>query len=164
MKRILVPVDGSNASVSAVKKAIEIGKTYNSVIKLISVVKSTEKRRKERNENLWNAVDGSIIADIAESAELEKKLESKYTENAEMLLSQIAAKLNFTGTRLEREVLIGEPYEKIIETAANGGFDLIVMGNRGFSKFKRFFVGSVTQKVISEAPCPVLVIRSNFEP
>jgi len=45
MKRILVPVDGSNASVSAVKKAIEIGKTYNSVIKLISVVKSTEKRR-----------------------------------------------------------------------------------------------------------------------
>ncbi|HBV68622.1 MAG TPA: universal stress protein, partial [Clostridiales bacterium] len=98
MKRILVPVDGSNASVSAVKKAIEIGKTYNSVIKLISVVKSTEKRRKERNENLWNAVDGSIIADIAESAELEKKLESKYTENAEMLLSQIAAKLNFAGT------------------------------------------------------------------
>ncbi|HBV68623.1 MAG TPA: universal stress protein, partial [Clostridiales bacterium] len=43
-------------------------------------------------------------------------------------------------------------------------FDLIVMGNRGLPKFKRFFVGSVTQKVISEAPCPVLVIRSNFEP
>lgn len=164
MKRILVPVDGSNASISAVKKAIEIGKTYNSVIKLISVVKSTEKRRKERNENLWNAVDGAIIADIAESAELEKKLESKYTENAEMLLNQIVTKLNFNGTKVEKEVIIGEPYEKIIETAAKGEFDLIVMGNRGFSKFKRFLVGSVTQKVISEAPCPVLVIRSNFEP
>ncbi len=161
MKRILVPVDGSNASISAVKKAIEIGKTYNSVIKLISVVKSTEKRRKERNENLWNAVDGS---DIAESTELEKKLESKYTENAEMLLDQIGSKLNFNGTKVEKEVVIGEPYEKIIEIADKGGFDLIVMGNRGFSKFKRFFVGSVTQKVISEAPCPVLVIRSNFEP
>jgi len=60
--------------------------------------------------------------------------------------------------------LIGEPFEKIVETAKNGNYDLIVMGNRGFSKIKRFFVGSVTQRVISEAPCPVLVIRSNFEP
>lgn len=161
MKKILVPVDGSNASISAVKKSIEIGKKYNSLIKLISVVKSTEKRRKERNENLWSAVDGSIISD---SVELENKLESKYMENAQMLLDQIVIKLDFNGIKVEKQVLVGEPFEKIVETAKNGGFDLIVMGNRGFSKVKRFFVGSVTQKVISEAPCPVLVIRSNFEP
>lgn len=161
MKKILVPVDGSNASISAVKKSIEIGKKYNSAIKLISVVKSTENRKKDRNENLWSAVDGSIITD---SAELEKKLESKYVENSQMLLNQIVAKLDFSGTKVEKEVLIGDPFEKIVETAKNGNYDLIVMGNRGFSKIKRFFVGSVTQRVISEAPCPVLVIRSNFEP
>lgn len=161
MKKILVPVDGSNASISAVKKSIEIGKKYNSAIKLISVVKSTENRKKDRNENLWSAVDGSIITD---STELEKKLESKYVENSQTLLNQIVTKLDFSGTKVEKEVLIGDPYEKIVETAKNGNYDLIVMGNRGFSKIKRFFVGSVTQKVISEAPCPVLVIRSNFEP
>lgn len=161
MNKILVPVDGSNASISAVKKSIEIGKKYNSIIKLISVVKSTDNRKEKRNENLWSAVDGSIIA---ESIELEKKLESKYVENSQMLLNQIVTKLDFNGTRVEKEVLIGEPFEKIVETAKNGNFDLIVMGNRGFSKVKRFFVGSVTQKVISEAPCPVLVIRSHFEP
>lgn len=161
MKKILVPVDGSNASISAVKKSIEIGKKHNSTIKLISVVKSTENRRKNRNDNLWSAVDGSIIT---ENEELEKKLESKYVENAQTLLDQIVTKLDFNGTKLEEEVLIGEPYEKIIETARNGNFDLIIMGNRGFSKIKRFFVGSVTQRVISEAPCPVLVIRSSFEP
>lgn len=161
MNRILVPVDGSNASISAVKKSIEIGKKYNSTIKLISVVKSTESRKEKRNENLWSAVDGSIIT---ESIELEKKLESKYVENSQMLLEQIVTKLDFNGIRVEKEVLIGEPFEKIVDTAKNGNFDLIVMGNRGFSKVKRFFVGSVTQKVISEAPCPVLVIRSHFEP
>ncbi|MGD9568328.1 MAG: universal stress protein [Sedimentibacter sp.] len=161
MNKILVPVDGSNASISAVKKSIEIGKKYNSDIKLISVVKSTENRRKERNENLWNAVDGSIIAN---SVELEKKLESKYVENAQVLLDQIVTKLDFRGTRVEKEVLIGDPFDKIIETAKNGNYDLIVMGNRGFSKVKRFFVGSVTQKVLAEAPCPVLVIRNSFEP
>jgi nucleotide-binding universal stress UspA family protein len=37
------------------------------------------------------------------------------------------------------------------------------MGNRGFSKIKRFFVGSVAQRVISEAPCPVLVIHSDSD-
>lgn len=161
MKKILVPVDGSNASISAVKKSIEIGKIYNSSIKLISVVKSTENRSKERNENLWSAVDGSIITN---SVELEKKLENKYVENAQMLLDQIVTKLDFSGTKVEKQVLVGEPFEKIIEIAKTGNYDLIVMGNRGFSKIKRFFVGSVTQKVISEAPCPVLVIRSNFEP
>ncbi len=160
MKKILVPVDGSNASISAVKKSIEIGKKYNLTIKLISVVKSTEYKRKNRNENLWSAVDGSIIT---ENEELEKKLESKYVENVQTLLDQIVTRLDFNGTKVEKEVLVGEPYEKVIETARNGNFDLIVMGNRGFSKVKRFFVGSVTQRVISEAPCPVLVIRSSFE-
>lgn len=161
MKKILVPVDGSNASISAVKKAIEVGKKYNSDIKLVTVVKSTENRSKERNENLWNAVDGSIITNCVE---MEKDLENKYVENAQRLLDQIETKLDFSGTRVEKQVLVGDPFEKIVETAKNGNFDLIVMGNRGFSKIKRFFVGSVTQKVISEAPCPVLVIRSSFEP
>lgn len=161
MNKILVPVDGSNASISAVKKSIEIGKKYNSSIKLISVVKSIDHRRKERNENLWSAVDGSIITD---SIELEKKLEGKYVENAQMLLDQIVTKLDFSGTKVEKEVLVGEPFDKIVDTAKSGNYDLIVMGNRGFSKVKRFFIGSVTQKVIAESPCPVLVVRSHFEP
>lgn len=161
MNKILVPVDGSNASISAVKKSIEIGKKYNSSIKLISVVKSIDHRRKERNENLWSAVDGSIITN---SIELEKKLEGKYVENAQMLLDQIVTKLDFSGTKVEKEVLVGEPFDKIVDTAKSGNYDLIVMGNRGFSKVKRFFIGSVTQKVIAESPCPVLVVRSHFEP
>ena len=106
-------------------------------------------------------MDGSIIMNCVE---MEKDLENKYVENAQRLLDQIETKLDFSGTRVEKQVLIGDPFEKIVETAKNGNFDLIVMGNRGFSKIKRFFVGSVTQKVISEAPCPVLVIRSSFEP
>ncbi|WP_312701424.1 universal stress protein [Sedimentibacter sp.] len=160
MKRLLIPVDGSNASIAAVKKAIEIARSNNSYVKLISVVKSSENKRKERNENLWNAVDGSIIV----NEELEKKLESNYVENSEKLLSQIISRLDFNGIRVETEVLVGEPYLKIIEQAKNGNFDLIIMGSRGFSKVKRFFVGSVTQRVIAEAPSPVLVIRSAFEP
>ena len=158
--KLLVPVDGSNASISAVKKALELAKKYGFAIKLISVVteKSSEYRR---HENAWRGVDGSIISD---SEELEKRLEEKIKENAQRLLDAIVSKLDFSGIRVEKEVLLGEPYAKIIETAKNDKIDIIVMSNRGFSKVKRFFVGSVTQKVISDAPCPVLVVNPGFEP
>ena len=158
--KLLVPVDGSNASISAVKKALELAKKYGFAIKLISVV--TEKNSEyRRHENAWRGVDGSIISD---SEELEKRLEEKIKENAQRLLDAIVSKLDFSGIRVEKEVLLGEPYAKILETAKNDNIDIIVMSNRGFSKVKRFFVGSVTQKVISDAPCPVLVVNPGFEP
>lgn len=158
--KLLVPVDGSNASISAVKKALELARQYGFAIKLISVV--TEKNSEyRRHENAWIGVDGSIIS---ESEELEKRLEEKIKENAQRLLDAIVSKLDFSGIRVEKEVLLGEPYAKIIETAKNDKIDIIVMSNRGFSKVKRFFVGSVTQKVISDAPCPVLVVNPGFEP
>ena len=158
--KLLVPVDGSNASIGAVKKALELSRKYNFSIKLISIVaeKNSEYRR---HENAWKGVGGSIIA---ESEELEKQLEKKIKENAERLLNAIISKLDFNGIRVESDVLLGEPYVKILETAKNDKIDMIVMSNRGFSKIKRFFVGSVTQRVIAEAPCPVLVVNTNFEP
>ena len=158
--KLLVPVDGSNASINAVKKSLELARKYNFSIKLISVVaeKNSEYRR---HENAWRGVDGSIIS---ESEDLEKQLEKKIKENAERLLNAIVSKLDFSGVRVETEVLLGEPYVKILETAKNDNIEMIVMSNRGFSKVKRFFVGSVTQRVISEAPCPVLVVNTSFEP
>ena len=91
-------------------------------------------------------------------------MEKKIKENAERLLNAIVSKLDFSGIKIETEVILGEPYSKILETAKNDKVDMIVMSNRGFSKIKRFFVGSVTQRVISEAPCPVLVVNTSFEP
>lgn len=158
--KLLVPVDGSNASISAVKKALELARKYGFSIKLISVVTARNSEYR-RHENAWRGVDGSIIS---ESEELEMQLEEKIKENAQRLLDAIVSKLDFSGIRVEKEVLLGEPYAKIIETAKNDNIDIIVMSNRGFSKVKRFFVGSVTQKVISDAPCPVLVVNAGFEP
>lgn len=155
--KILVPVDGSNASISAVKKAIEIARKYNYSIKLISIVKSMDYKR---NENLWSSVDGSIIV---ENEELNRNYEKRNKENFENLLKAIVTRLDFNGIKVELDVMFGEPYSIITEIAKKENFDLIIMGSRGFSKIKRFFVGSVTQRVISEAPCPVLVIRSDFE-
>ncbi|MGC8613334.1 MAG: universal stress protein [Conexivisphaera sp.] len=57
------------------------------------------------------------------------------------------------------EIAVGDPAEVIIEQANTGRFDMIMMGHRGFGYVKEFFVGSVTLKVISKSPVPVLVVR-----
>ena len=59
--KMLVPVDGSSASINAVKKAIEITKKVDFSIKLLSVVSYENLSRSLRNQQLWNRVDGSII-------------------------------------------------------------------------------------------------------
>ena len=79
------------------------------------------------------------------------------------LLNSIMDELDVADVQVEKEVLFGEPYRVILETAEKEGFNLVIMGNRGFSKIKRFFIGSVAERVISEATCPVLVIHTKTE-
>jgi nucleotide-binding universal stress UspA family protein len=158
--KLLVPVDGSLASFNAVKKSVEIAKQYHFSIKMITVVESANLSRHNRNERLWRQVDGSIIAGTTRTRR-DEELNSELWEYAQNLLESITKELDFEGIEVEKEVLEGEAYQTILDEAEKGSFDLLVMGNRGFSKIKRFFVGSVTQRVISEAKCPVLVIHTD---
>lgn len=153
--KILIPVDGSDASVDALKKSIEIARNYGFSIKIIHVVDVARTLSLQRNMRMWSQVDGSILA----GNERADDYKSLALENAKKLMDEIVSGLDFSGIEIEKEVLFGEPYLKILETAQNEKIDLIVMGNRGFSKIKRFFLGSVSQRVISEASCPVLIIH-----
>jgi len=161
--KLLVPVDGSAASVNAIKKAIEIAKRENSSIKFISVIRNEESRKFKRNENLWRQVDGSSIIEGRDTSLDKEEAVKKVKENAMDVLDSILTELDLGDVKIEKEILIGEPYEKILETVENENFDLLVIANRGFSKIKSFFLGSVVHRVISESPCPVLVIHTDFE-
>lgn len=61
--------------------------------------------------------------------------------------------------RISRKLLEGRPSNRIIETAKEGSFDMIVMGSRGLGGIKQFFLGSVSDRVADEAPCPVLIVK-----
>jgi nucleotide-binding universal stress UspA family protein len=158
--KLLVPVDGSLASYNAAKKSVEIAKAYGFSLKLITVVDHESLARHRRNERLWHQVDGSIAAGRT-PAFGDDKFTDSLNANAEELLDSIIEDLDLCDINVEKEVLFGEPHQMILDKAKEDKADLIVMGNRGFSKIKRFFVGSVTQRVISEAPCPVLVIHTD---
>ena len=152
--KLLVPIDGSRAWINALKKAIEIAKKYDFSMTLMTVVEESHLTGYGRNQNFWHQVDGSII-----SVGVAPEMVSKVEEGAAEFLGGIAAAFDFTGINLEKIIVTGEPSIEILELAKNEAFDLIVMGNRGMSKIKRFFTGSVTQRVIAEASCPVLSIH-----
>jgi len=156
--KLLVPIDGSKASINALRKAIDIAKKYDFSMTLLTVVEESHISSFGRNQNFWHQVDGSIISDG-----VEHEVMSKLKENATELLDNIVAALDFSGFDLEKIVVTGEPSIEILELAKNETFDLIVMGNKGMSKIKRFFTGSVTQRVIAEAPCPVLSIHEDLK-
>ena len=66
---------------------------------------------------------------------------------------------SFGDVAVTTEVVIGNPAATIAATAAKRGVDMIVMGTHGRSGFSHLFVGSVAERVVRCAPCPVLTIR-----
>jgi nucleotide-binding universal stress UspA family protein len=71
--------------------------------------------------------------------------------------TEIAAYLEEPGPgfQLTREVLTGDPAHEIVRVARERAVDLIVMATHGYGPFRRFLLGSVTAKVLHDAPCPV---------
>jgi nucleotide-binding universal stress UspA family protein len=74
-------------------------------------------------------------------------------------LIQEAAELVHPGGEIHSELLFGSPAECILQVADIRGCDLIIMGTRGMGLLQGLFLGSQAQKVISQAPCPVLVVK-----
>ena len=69
---------------------------------------------------------------------------------------KVKAKINVL-----RKLLKGRAADKIVETANEGGFNLIVIGSRGLGGIKEFFLGSVSDRFVDEAKCPVLIVNES---
>jgi nucleotide-binding universal stress UspA family protein len=61
--------------------------------------------------------------------------------------------------RISERLVTGVPYEAILEVAKDGGHDLLVMSTHGRSGAKRVLMGSVAERLLRRAPCPVLTVR-----
>jgi len=86
-------------------------------------------------------------------------IETSGRNHAQRRLSALQAKAKKAGVRATTLVLEGVAHEQIIRAAKSKKADLIVMGTHGHTGLVRFFLGSVTSRVIAGAPCPVLSVR-----
>ena len=137
-ERILVALDGSHFSERALDQALSMAKICNSKLFAISIV------------DLYPEM-------MALAPELEEKLSQEVRETLERA-KQAADKENIS---CETIVHVGGPAnEFIVQEAKDRDIDLIVMGTHGKTAFERVVMGSVTERVIGHAPCPVMVVPS----
>jgi nucleotide-binding universal stress UspA family protein len=139
LKRILVPTDFSDASKKAFPYATALARKFGATITLVHVVPT----------HLGLSLN-----------QLGMMLEEKgLIERARQELPRFRAAELDPHLQVSTLVLAGGPTYGICETAESEGTDLIVMATHGHTALQRFVVGSVTEHVLREAPCPVLVVR-----
>ena len=78
-------------------------------------------------------------------------------------LDHLANNLRLSGYRVKTVVKAGDPAECIIEESQSRGVDAIVMSTHGRSGLSKWLFGSVTQKVLSVMPCPVVVVPGKYQ-
>jgi nucleotide-binding universal stress UspA family protein len=145
IKKILVAVDGSDCAQRALDFALDLADQYSAEIQLLSVVipcflpsQSMHLVKSEAIEDCINQLKTAFGGYLSEAEEKVKKKKPHLK----------------VSTKLEN----GDPSEKIIETAKRANFDIIVMGSRGLG-LREYALGSVSSKVVDNAPCPVLIVK-----
>lgn len=143
-QNILVPVDGSDISLSAVKNAAQIAQAFGGQLTLISLV--TE--------------DPFAEADFYYPSPIMKEYFVQAYANAEKSLKQAQAIANENGITANTQIVKGSVSEEgIIETAEKLKIDLIVMGSHGRKGFQKFLLGSFAQDVLKGTKLPVLIVK-----
>lgn len=141
--RILVAVDGSDASELAFKKAVDI--VLRNKAKMI----------------LTHVIDTRTITTVAPEV-YDQSLASRSENYANSLLNEYKEKASQNGiSNIETHVEIGSPKMKIPKDLANRfDADLIICGATGMNAVERFLIGSVSESITRYAKCDVLVVRS----
>jgi len=141
--KILIPVDGSKYSMDGVRAALEYAKTKNAEVHLMTVTP------------FLAGLDLELSAKEADSVNESMK------RRGEEVLEKAQAMLQAEGVEAKTILMSsGSPANEILGVAEKKKMDLIVIGSKGQGgKATRFFMGSVASKVVSHAPCSVLVVK-----
>lgn len=155
VRKVLVAIDGSENSLRAARFAVELmAPNREGTVTFVHVVPPVVAALD------WYRGPGTVLS---EAAEMERAAAEATVKKAEAVFDEVRLLVESvtrdTQLKVETIVKIGEPARTIVDFAASGGYDMIVMGSRGMSPVKGVFLGSVSYKVLCTAPCPVLVVR-----
>ena len=154
LEKILVPLDGSDHSLKALEIAVQIARKFDGKITLVHVY------------SVWvrpivmpepTTLTPSWVPVMA-PAEFSKVMEAA-RKAAASILADGEKRVKAEGVQVEKVLREGHTVQEILEAAKDGKFDLIVMGARGVSRIRGILLGSVSDGVIRNAPCPVLVTK-----
>lgn len=142
-KSIVVATDGSRHSTAAVSHAIGLAKRNDSQLTVIAVVPA----------------EIAAPTDLDFTIDMRDKLAEEEMRHAEQNAKAVKEAAEREGVAVRAFVMTGKPAEAIIQTAAERRADLIVVGSHGRTGLERLMLGSVAERVIVLASCPVLVVK-----
>jgi nucleotide-binding universal stress UspA family protein len=148
ISRILVAVDGSEESMLAADCAIEMAKNNNAELIALNVI---HVKYLYSPSYVLRPVSPNTINSIIK----------KQKEEAERWLAIVREKANDKKIKLRTEFII-DPTSivgAIVDYAERENIDLLVIGSRGLTGFKKLLVGSVASGVVTYAHCPVMVVK-----
>jgi nucleotide-binding universal stress UspA family protein len=160
---ILVPVDFSPYSAAALRYAAAIAGRFGSSVLVVHVIsresgaQDAQRRLQERGLVLPGGARAAGTPEVAETVLADivtTQREQLYTELVQMLPPQLAA------YPVELRVLVGHPFERILETAVREEIALIIMGTHGRTGLSHVVLGSIAERVTRLAPCPVLTVKA----
>ena len=141
-RHILAPTDFSEYSKKAIVSAVELAKTFGSRLTILHVVELPP-----------YPIEGFVPSSVSSS--FIEDLERQATQD----LAQVVPEAEASGVAVTRVVAVGTPYRKIIDTAEAEQVDLIVMATAGRTGFSHLVMGSIAERIVRTATCPVLTIR-----
>lgn len=141
IRRILVPVDFSEPSRKAFRYARLFAEQFGAELVLLHVV-----------EPVLYPADFGYLPVAAEAAERER------LEDLSLQLERLAAEVH-GAAGVEKVVRLGRAWKVITDFAAERSADLVVVSTHGYTGLQHALLGSVAEKIVRHAPCPVLVVR-----
>jgi nucleotide-binding universal stress UspA family protein len=137
--KILVPVDFSEHSQKALRYALAFASQFDAEVTLVHIVEQMV------YPGDW-MYPPLAVSDFA-------------TEKREQMIERLRALDAGSGVRTQHMVRLGRAWQEVIEIAREQKSDLIILATHGYTGLKHVLLGSVAEKIVRHAPCPVLSVR-----
>lgn len=143
LTKVLVPTDFSAPSAKAVAYGEELARRFGASLHVLHAVE-------EPLAQGWNAYGYPAVL---------PELRAQVLADAQERLEEAVPQLERDRQATELVTCLGDPRREIVRFANDRGIDLIVMGTHGRGGMAHLLLGSVAEKVVRTAPCPVLTVR-----
>ena len=146
-RTILVPTDFSSDADAALETAIGLAEKFDSRIVVVHAYH----------------IDLAIASPVVGSGTLPQGYWDELREQATAHAANVSQRASDRGIEASSIAVAGTPSAAIVEQASQVGADLIVMGTRGLSGLKHVMLGSVAERVVRTASCPVMTVKAASE-
>ena len=146
IKTILLPTDGSECSAKAMTYALSFATQYGGRVVALHVI-----------DQRWE--EQTRVAFVEVGQEVTQKIRNGYAEEARRILQAVVDAGARAGVPVDTRIVTGIPFDEIVRIGKELSADLIIMGTHGRTGVSHLLLGSVAEKVVRRAPCPVLTVR-----